>query len=206
MKLLARIVFWVLLVGGVVWGILYLTILEPWTIPSTDAAFTTSLLPNFLGDDLVILSRRNDAQVGWVVRCADPDAPGLFVMGRVLARAGETVDIQNGLARVDNHSPSSPTRCDEPKMTVRSPVSQADVELDCSTEMLGGTGHSILRGNISEKDTHVSLDSGAVFLVSDNRAMHMDSRDFGPLQANTCQHVLFRVWSTDDKRRLSLVW
>ncbi len=206
MKVLTRILFWVLLIGGGVWGLLYLTIMEPWAVPSTDPQLLTSVQPNIFADDYLILSRHNDAQVGWVVRCADPDAPGLFVLARVVARMGETVDIQKGQVRVDNRNPLAPTRCDPPKMTVRSPVSQQDVELDCSNEELGATTHQVLRGETAEKDTHTVVDANKVFLISDNRPMHLDSRDFGQLSVNTCQHVLFRLWSSQENHRFSLIW
>jgi signal peptidase I len=205
-KTLGRITFWVVLIGGIVSLILYLTVLEPWTIPNTDATFVAALQPNLFADDVLLLSRRNDAQVGWMVRCADPDAPGYFVVGRVMARAGSTVDSQNAVVRIDNHTFPAPTRCDPPKMTVRNPASQEDTELDCSDEEIGGMAHHILRGPTAEKDTHVVVESNNVFLASDNRSIHMDSRDFGQIPANSCQHILFRLWSADDKGRFSLVW
>ncbi len=195
-----------MLIGGAVCTVLYFTILEPWTVPGTDAQFVTALEPNLFADDVLVLSRHNDAQVGWLVRCADPDAPGLFVVARVMAKAGTTVDIQGGVLRLDNRSPSAPMRCEQASKTVRHPLTQEEIELDCSDEDFAGTSHEILTKKISEKDTHLVVDGGHVFLASDNRAMHMDSRDFGQIDVNTCQHILFRLWSTDDKHRFSLVW
>ena len=30
--------------------------------------------------------------------------------------------------------------------------------------------------------------------MSDNRAMHLDARDFGPLPDGSCQHIVLRLW------------
>jgi len=49
-----------------------------------------------------------------------------------------------------------------------------------------------------------------VFLLSDDRSYHDDSRDFGTVRADTCTgRIVFRVigkggWA-DDKRRMSFV-
>jgi signal peptidase I len=56
----------------------------------------------------------------------------------------------------------------------------------------------------------VRVPDGHVFLASDNRHYHDDSRDFGPVPKASCHNrVLFRLWSArgwfDDSRRMALV-
>jgi hypothetical protein len=46
--------------------------------------------------------------------------------------------------------------------------------------------------------------------MSDNRVMHLDSRDYGQVQAQACQRIGFRLWSAagwwDAKHRFNIVW
>jgi signal peptidase I len=54
-----------------------------------------------------------------------------------------------------------------------------------------------------------SEEAGKLFLVSDNRSMHEDSRDFGQVDASTCEHIVFRLWGehyTDSSRRFTIIW
>jgi hypothetical protein len=46
--------------------------------------------------------------------------------------------------------------------------------------------------------------------VSDDRHIHLDSRDYGQVAPGTCQHILFRIVGpagfTDAKSRLTVIW
>jgi signal peptidase I len=48
------------------------------------------------------------------------------------------------------------------------------------------------------------------FLVSDDRHVHLDSRDFGPIDPRTCQHIVFRLVGPsgigDSDRRFQPIW
>jgi signal peptidase I len=48
------------------------------------------------------------------------------------------------------------------------------------------------------------------YLLSDDRHVHVDSRDFGALDVTACQHIVFRLVGAggfgDDKKRLSVIW
>ena len=53
------------------------------------------------------------------------------------------------------------------------------------------------------------VEPGKLFLVSDDRHIHKDSRDFGGVDAATCEHVVFRLWGerfTDGSRRFNILW
>ena len=204
MKTLIRILLWVGGILGLVSLVLYFTILEPWTVPTDDPQLAASIAPSLLAGDSLLLSRRSTSEPGALVRCADPDAAGRFVIGRILGGAGAAVDIENGVVRINNRSPSAPTACG--RATVRNPATQEDLDLKCSDEEYGGIYHQVLQGPTAEKDTHVAVDLGHVFLVSDDRVIHLDSRDFGQISAVTCQRILYRPWSTDESKRMSLVW
>ena len=55
---------------------------------------------------------------------------------------------------------------------------------------------------------HVPL--GKLYLFSDDRYLHLDSRDFGSVPEATCQHLIFRLWGaegfTDGAHRFNMLW
>jgi signal peptidase I len=56
----------------------------------------------------------------------------------------------------------------------------------------------------------MKVPAGHVFLASDNRYYHDDSRDFGSVPKDSChERVVFRLWSArgwfDEARRMSLI-
>ncbi len=95
-------------------------------------------------------------------------------------------------------------------MSVMHPLSQREVSLTCSVEDNGRSTYSVLtHPERREGQTIAKVEPGKVFLVSDNRHIHQDSRDFGQVDAATCEHVVFRLWGerfTDRSRRLSILW
>jgi signal peptidase I len=61
-----------------------------------------------------------------------------------------------------------------------------------------------------EPPTKTTVPAGSWFLVSDDRHVHLDSRDYGEVDPSTCQHVVFRLVGAagfgDSRKRLSIVW
>jgi signal peptidase I len=51
---------------------------------------------------------------------------------------------------------------------------------------------------------------GNWYLVSDDRHLHLDSRDFGPIDPRSCRHVLFRIVGSgglsDSAGRFTIIW
>ena len=54
------------------------------------------------------------------------------------------------------------------------------------------------------------VQAGKVFLMSDDRYLHYDSRNFGTVPQASCQHILFRLWGAngfaDSSRRFNIIW
>jgi signal peptidase I len=53
------------------------------------------------------------------------------------------------------------------------------------------------------------VEPGKVFLVSDDRHIHKDSRDFGQVDGAACEHVVFRLWGEsfgDSSHRFNVLW
>ena len=61
-----------------------------------------------------------------------------------------------------------------------------------------------------EPPTKVEVEAGRWFLVSDDRHLHLDSRDFGQIDPVGCQHIVFRLVGAagfgDTAKRLSIIW
>jgi len=91
------------------------------------------------------------------------------------------------------------------------PQSNEDVTLGCSVEEYGEMSYTALRSvDHPEPPTKATVEAGRWFLVSDDRHVHLDSRDFGQIDPNTCQHIVFRIVGAggigNSKTRLSIVW
>ncbi len=209
MRTFTKVLIWIVIVLAIGLGVV-LAIFEPWTLPADDAQLTTSVEPTMSAGDLVLVTRSNNATEGALVRCPDPDAPGRYVVGRVMAVGGDVVDFGGGTIRLGGKTPPAPYACEVPKVTMKNPASGDDVELSCFVEEFGGGTHESLRGAVVDRDSHTEVPAGQIFLVSDNRVLHLDSRDFNTLAPAGCQRVAFRVAGAtgifDAKRRFTVLW
>jgi signal peptidase I len=200
---------WAIGILGGIGLVLYLTIFDAWRAPDDDPTFAASLAPNMAAGDEVLLYKSGTLKGGYLTRCTDPDAPGRYVIGRIVAVEGESVDVDNGLAVVQGKRTPSPRGCEGTSM--RHPVTGEDIKLQCTVEDLGGNEHPILvTQQHADGPVHSRVESGNFYLLSDNRYIHLDSRDYGQVKASTCQHVVFRLWSAngffDAAHRFNVLW
>ena len=210
MRTFSKVVLYTLIGMAVIAGITF-AIFDVWTVPGDDPQLAVSVEPTLSAGDVVLVSRSTGAKDGNVVRCTDPQAEGRFVVGRVMGVTGDVLEFRGNGMTVNGKSPSAPYTCEVPKMTLRNPANDEDVELTCSVEEYGGGTHSMLRGTAVDREVKVEVDAQHVYLVSDDRVLHLDSRDFGPLAPSSCQHVVFRLWGAsgfwgDTHKRLSFIW
>jgi signal peptidase I len=96
-------------------------------------------------------------------------------------------------------------------MSVRDPNTNDDVTLSCSVEEYGEMAYSALRAaDHPEPPTKATVEPGYWYLVSDDRHVHLDSRDFGQVSPASCQHIVFRLCGAagfgDAKKRLNVIW
>jgi signal peptidase I len=206
-----RMFVWTAVIFAVLCGLVYI-VLEPWTIPADDAQLSASIEPTLSGSDVVLVTRGTGASDGALVRCADPDAVGRYVIGRVVGHGGDVVEFTAGTLFVNAKVAGASGACDPPTMHITNPTTKEDEELNCALEDLGGGFHGMLRPGAKSviADSKTTVDQGKVFLVSDNRGMHLDSRDFTAVQSSTCQRIAARLWGgngwLDTKKRLTLLW
>jgi signal peptidase I len=190
---------------------LHLLFFDVWRVPTDDPLLTASVAPTLGAGDLVVIKRHAWIERGELLRCADPDVPGRFVIARAIGRSGEHVELVDEVVNIDGTRTPSPRACDSPDVTVYDPRINDDVALSCSTEEYGDRPFGVLRERQHpERLTRATVEATRWFLISDNRHVHLDSRDFGQINASTCQHVVFRIVSAagfgDSERRLTIIW
>jgi signal peptidase I len=206
-----KIVAWVAVVVGAVLFVLHLLFFEVWRLPSDDPLLAASIEPTLSSGDLVVVTRHSSVGRGDLLRCVDPEAAGRFVVARAVGRYGDHVELNDEVVSLDGRRTPSPRACDPPAVTVHDPRDDEDVTLWCSVEEYGDRPFSVLRERQRpERPTKATVEASRWFLVSDDRHIHLDSRDYGQIDPNTCQHVVFRLVGAagfgDSKKRLSLVW
>jgi signal peptidase I len=206
-----RTVAWVAGVVGAALVVLYLFFFDVWTIPKDDPLLSSSIEPTLTAGDVVVVTRHGTVKRGNLLRCADPQAPGRFVVARAIARFGDRVELHDEVVTIDGTRTPSPRACDPPWVLLFNPQTNEDVPLLCSIEEYGEMAFSALRApDHPEPPIRALVEPGRWFLVSDDRHVHLDSRDFGQLDPATCQHIVFRLIGAagfgDSKKRLSIIW
>ena len=205
-----RVLLWIAVVCGALVGIGAI-FFQGWTVPSDDPQLAVSIEPTMSAGDVLLVTRSTGASDGALVRCADPDAPGRFVVGRVIGHAGDAIEFSSGTMLVNGSTPSSSVACEPAVVHLRNPATQEDQGLDCLLEEFAGSTHPALRSSkTADRDVKTTVEPGKVYLVNDDRVLHEDSRDFGAIAPATCQRIVFRLWSAigwgDAKKRLSVLW
>lgn len=209
MRKYVRVAGWTVVIVGAIVGGLRATVLEWFTIPVDDPSMAFSAAPALAAGDTALLWR-GAIDPGDLVRCTDPDEPLRFVYGRVLAQGGEVVELQGQDVNVDGKRPLQETVCTEAKQTLEQP-SGDPVTLDCGMEAFRGAKYERLIGHspqAAQGSRKIPVPDGKLFLVSDNRAYPMDSREYGSVDRASCTGTFFfRLWGkeglSDAKRRLT---
>lgn len=206
-----RVFIWIALVCAVLVGVVFV-FFDTWTVPGDDPQFAVSIEPTMTVGDVLLVSRSAGASNGALVRCTDPDAPARFVVGRVLGEPGDSIEFVNGTLLVNNRTPTASIACDPSTVRLKNPGTQEDEDLSCFMEEYGGGTHPSLRSTKEApgRDSKTTVEPGKIFLASDNRAMHLDSRDFNMVAPGSCHHIALRLWGAngwmDTKKRLTVLW
>lgn len=211
MQKYARGLAWTVGILVVVLGLLRLLVVKVWTMPD-DPTLAAAVAPTLNGGDVVLILFRGTPGFGDLVRCADPDDPKKRVVGRIVGVEGDVVEIKGRQVTVNgkNYNPSQ--ACAERRYTIRHPVTDAEVELQCGVVEMGGGWHyrGFTKSNIQPVSMRTEVGKGMVFLLSDDLDHHDDTRDFGTVPRDTCNNrIFFRLWSArgweDAEARLSFI-
>jgi signal peptidase I len=199
---------WVVGILGAICLILYLTVFDVWTVPEGDAWLSVSIEPALSPGDVVIISRNGSPDRGHLVRCPNPQG-GNFIIGRYIGKSGETITMNEEVISIDNTRTPSPRACQTRKL--KNPETDEEIELRCGVEEYGHVEFDALRAQARQEppSKHV-VETGKGFLISDNRHLHWDSRNYGQVDPGQCQHILFRLWGAqgfgDSAKRFTFIW
>jgi signal peptidase I len=188
------------------------TVLDSWVVPD-DPKTGAAVAPTLAGGDTILYMYRNQPQFGDLVRCKDPDDGTRWVVGRVVGLFGDTVEVNGRDLTVNNKRYTGEMACAEERIQIPHPTAGSTVEIVCDQVQIAGHPH--FRGGALDKATVVqplkkTVGEGMLFLLSDDRSYHDDSRDFGPVKADTCSgRIVFRLWSkegwADSRHRMTFV-
>ena len=199
---------WLMGILGAICLLLYLFVFDTWVVPIGEPAVTAAIAPTLTPDDRILTRRGSTPKLGELARCIVPDGSGKYVIGRVFGTAGDSVVIENERVATNGKAPATRFSCGT--MSVVHPVSGDAVPLVCSVEDNGSSTYSVLaHPEYREGQRSAKVEPGKAFIVSDNRHIHQDSRDFGQVDASTCEHVVFRLWGAtfgDASHRFNILW
>ncbi len=203
-----RNVLWLTAILGAIGLLLYLFVFDTWVVPSDDPQLTASLAPTLSPEDRILTRRGSSAVSGQLSRCIIPDGSGKYTIGRIFGLGGDSVEIDNERVAVNGVSPKSRFSCGV--VSVVHPVSGEAEALTCTVEDNGAFTYSVLaHPEYREGQRLAKVEPERAWLVSDNRHLHKDSRDFGSVDASTCEHVVFRLWGAtwgDSSHRFNVLW
>ena len=201
---------WLVGVLAVIVLALRLLLLKSWTIPD-DPYLSASVAPTMTSGDTVLVLTRGEPGFGDLVRCPDPEDAKRFIVGRIVGVGGDSLDLEANNLLVNGKQYIGDSACSEPKQKVVHPSTSNEVEIHCDVVQMGGGWHHRGTGaGLKQPKLHVEVRSGTVYLLSDNRDLHDDSRDFGPMPADACkERIVFRLWGKkgwgDEQRRMTFI-
>ncbi len=209
MKGFTRTAGWILGILGAIGLLLHLLVFDVWVVPrGSDGQFAASVLPALMPEDKVLVQRGRVPVYGELARCASPLTAGEYVVGRVFGTPGDRVEVREGGVTTNGKGPVSRHGCGQ--RVVAHPVTENLVTLNCGVAETGAWTFEFLSHPEMLTGNHSAVvEAGKLYLVSDNRLMHQDSRDFGLVDSSTCEHIVFRLWGerySDGSRRFNVLW
>jgi signal peptidase I len=198
MNKLFRFLIWSAIVAGVLIGGARLLAIRWWTVPANDPYLAASVTPTLQAGDLVLLWRLTEPKFGDLVMCPEPGRPDRIVVGRIAAEAGDTITLEGRDVLLNTSRLSSERACDDHRFMVKDPNTGTELEQTCEMENLNGRLHkrgAVEGHRVRPEGVKREVGPNQVFLLSDNRLLPWDSRDFGPVDRVACKEtVLFRLW------------
>lgn len=196
MRKLIKGLLWTAGIVALIAVVLRATILDVWTLPD-DPRLAAAAGPSLQGGDVVLMLTYGAPEFGELVRCADPETPQAHVIGRIAGFEGDVVEVDADTLYVNDTRYGSQSSCPKGSFTIAHPSSGSEIEMKCDVVAMGGGWH--YRGTAQRASplakTRTEVGRGMVYLISDNRAYHDDSRDFGTIPRTSCkERIFFRLW------------
>lgn len=203
-----RNLVWLAAILGAIGLLLYLFVFDTWVVPSDDPLLTASIAPTLSPGDRILTHRGSAPVTGELARCFMPDGSGKYTIGRVFGLGGDTVEVDNERVSVNGVSAKSRFSCGI--VSVVQPATGDAEPLVCTAEDNGSFTYNVLaHAEYREGQRIAKVEPGKLWLVSDDRHIHKDSRDFGSVDVSSCEHVVFRLWGEtygDASHRFNVLW
>ena len=154
------------------------------------------MAPTLLRGERVLINKRAIPEVGSIAVCEHPTEDG-WVVGRVAATAGMTIDSYGDELRIDGEAVAFDQ---QGKASFYNVDNDRTRSLVWGDEYFGTLVHRIFmeaKGRHLVRETEVGV--GELYLLGDYRAyMGQDSRAYGVVDASTCRGtIVFRVTPVD---------
>lgn len=148
---------------------------EPFIIPSASMSDTLKVGDRLVGEKLTY--RTSEPQVGDIVTFTDPEDGSLTLIKRVVATAGQTVELVDGVVYVDGEALDEPYTDGKPSIPLPTHSSQ-------------------LANAVSYPYV---VPQGCIWVMGDNRTNSQDSRYFGAISVSSVtSKALFVFWPLED--------
>ena len=150
-------------------------VLDTYVVPSGSMLDTIQLNDRLFGEK--VSYRFRSPAAGEVVTFSDPVDPGTILIKRVIATAGQEVDLVDGLVYVDGQPLDEPYVQGKPSEPIPSHASTIDAPMSYP----------------------YVIPDGYLWVMGDNRTNSLDSRYFGPIPVTSVSaHALFIFWPFTD--------
>lgn len=148
---------------------------EPFVIPSTSMTSTLNVGDRLIGEKITY--RGSDPKAGDIITFEDPDNPSQILIKRVIATAGQVVELKDGVVYIDGIALSEP--------------------------YTSGKKSYPLNGHASKLDNDIeypyTVPEGYVWVMGDNRTNSQDSRYFGAIPiSSVTSRALFVFWPLEN--------
>ncbi len=200
---LSRGLVWTAVIVGGTFLIGRALFFDVWTFPD-DRRFAASVAPSLRAGDLLVAIKAGEPTVGDLVRCTDPDDPKGFVVARVGGRERDQIEIEGPALSINGHTYNAESACRDRSVTLPNPSEGPDIEVACDKVSMGSGWH--YRGHTAKPrlgfdKVSATVRPGMLYLVSDDRDWHDDSRDFGQVPVAACSYkIVFRLWGSEGWR------
>ena len=148
---------------------------EPFIIPSASMSDTLKVGDRLVGEKLTY--RSSSPQVGDIVTFTDPEDGSLTLIKRVIATAGQTVELVDGVVYVDGEALDEPYTDGKPSYPL--PTHSSQLSSDIAYPYV--------------------VPEGCIWVMGDNRTNSQDSRYFGAIPVSSVtSKALFVFWPLED--------